>query len=143
LNTIIPWALLSAVCVLAWISVDRTASLIAVSFFYAFVSGGAMAFTPAIIVFLSPDLSKIGVRVGMALTVGLLGVLIGSPIAGVILKSQSGVDDKGDVIVGELNFSGVLVFTGVVLLFSSLSWPHKVFESGREASDCLRPGKYM
>lgn len=68
-----------------------------------------MALPPAVLVGLTPDLSQVGVRVGMALSVGSLGVLIGSPIAGAILSSQSHPEEG-------LNLSGTLVFTGVVLL---------------------------
>jgi hypothetical protein len=52
----------------------------------------------------------------MALTIGSLGVLIGSPIAGAILSGQSrrnhadGTEDWGE------EYTGTLVFTGVALL---------------------------
>ena len=68
-----------------------------------------MALPPAILIDLTPDLSQIGVRVGMALTVGSLGVLIGSPIAGAILSSESDPEER-------LDFTGTLIFTGIVLL---------------------------
>jgi hypothetical protein len=110
LNVIIPCAYISGIIVLAWVSVKHQANLIATSFLYSFFSGGLMALPPAILVGLTPNLSQIGVRVGMALSVGSLGVLIGSPIAGAILSSQS------PHVQNELDFSGALIFTGIVLL---------------------------
>jgi hypothetical protein len=81
-----------------------------------------MALPPAILVSLSPSLNQIGVRVGMALTIGSLGVLIGSPIAGAILAGQSADTTPssesrgGEEGVHGLEFSGTLAFTGVALL---------------------------
>lgn len=109
LNVIVPCAYLSGVCVLAWTSVQTFGSLIATSFLYSLISGGLMALPPAVLVALSPDLRQIGVRVGMALTVGSLGVLIGPPIAGAILARQNVGSEAHD-------YKGVLVFTGVALL---------------------------
>ncbi|KAI9930678.1 hypothetical protein MW887_011433 [Aspergillus wentii] len=108
LNVIVPCAYISGITVLAWSSVQRLPNLIAASFLYSFFSGGLMALPPAVLVGLSPNLSQIGVRVGMALTVASVGVLIGSPIAGAILASQSKQD--------KVDFTGTLIFTGVVLL---------------------------
>ncbi|CAI7607462.1 unnamed protein product [Penicillium palitans] len=109
LNVIVPCGYISGIIVLAWVSAKSQANFIATSFLYSFFSGGLMALPPAVLVGLTPDLSQVGVRVGMALSVGSLGVLIGSPIAGAILSSQSHPEEG-------LNLSGTLVFTGVVLL---------------------------
>ncbi|CAI7617832.1 unnamed protein product [Penicillium crustosum] len=109
LNVIVPCGYISGIIVLAWVSVKSQANLIATSFLYSLFSGGLMALPPAILIDLTPDLSQIGVRVGMALTVGSLGVLIGSPIAGAILSSESDPEER-------LDFTGTLIFTGIVLL---------------------------
>lgn len=50
----------------------------------------------------------------MALTIGSLGGLIGSPVAGTILTSQS---DRSQIEQeGALDFTGTLAFTGVMLM---------------------------
>jgi MFS family permease len=72
-----------------------------------------MALPPAVLVSLSPNLNKIGVRVGMALTIGSLGVLVGSPVAGAILSRQS--KNGNPDILGSLNYTGTLIFTGIAL----------------------------
>lgn len=79
-----------------------------------------MALPPAVIVSLSPALNQIGTRVGMAFFVGSLGVLIGSPIAGAILGSQSPRDGSSNVIIGQETFWGTFVFTGLVLVLSGI-----------------------
>ncbi|KAF3402236.1 Riboflavin transporter MCH5 [Talaromyces pinophilus] len=114
LNVIIPCAFLSGIIILSWISVHHLGNLIATSVFYSFFSGGLMALPPSVLVALSPNLAQIGVRVGMALSVSSLGVLIGSPIAGAILSSQS--RSNGPDVPGALDYTGTLAFTGVVLL---------------------------
>lgn len=111
---IIPCAYISGIIVLAWISANSLGSLFAASILYSFFSGGLMALPPAVLVALSPSLNQIGVRVGMALTIGSLGVLIGSPIAGAILTAQSDSARVGQK--GALDFTGTLAFTGAILL---------------------------
>ncbi|GAM33426.1 hypothetical protein TCE0_004f00309 [Talaromyces pinophilus] len=114
LNVIIPCAYLSGIIIISWISVHHLGNLIATSVFYSFFSGGLMALPPSVLVALSPNLAQIGVRVGMALSVSSLGVLIGSPIAGAILSSQS--RSNAPDVPGALDYTGTLAFTGVVLL---------------------------
>lgn len=103
-----PSAILSSVILLAWISIEREASLVAASVFFGFVRGAIQAVLPATVVFLAPDLSKIGTRIGMTLFVAGTGLLIGAPIAGAILDGQSHSTDQ--------IYWGVLVFSGVVIL---------------------------
>lgn len=114
MNVIVPCAYVSGIVVFAWIAVQNLGGLYTAATIYAFFSSGLMAPPPPILVALSPSLNQVDVRVGMALTVGSLGVLIGSPIAGAILADQSDSSRTGQV--GALNFTGSLVFTGVALL---------------------------
>lgn len=111
---IVPCAYISGIVVLAWISASSLGNLFAAAIMYSFFSGGLMALPPAVLVALSPSLNQIGVRVGMALTVGSLGVLIGSPIAGAILTAQSDGSRIGQE--GALDFTGTLAFTGAMLI---------------------------
>ena len=79
-----------------------------------------MALPPAVIVTLSPSMTEVGTRIGMAFFVGSIGVLIGSPIAGAILDAQSQADKNGHLLLGKADFTGVLIFTGVVLVASGI-----------------------
>lgn len=111
---IVPCAYISGIIILAWISISSLGNLFAAAIMYSFFSGGLMALPPAVLVTLSPSLNQIGIRVGMALTIGSFGVLIGSPIAGAILKAQSDNARIGEQ--GSLNFKGTLAFTGAMLI---------------------------
>lgn len=113
LNILIPCTFLSAVLILSWIRVQSEGGLIAMSVMYGFISGSIQAVVPATVAFLCPDLSKFGTRLGMTLAIGGLGLLIGAPIAGAILDSQSSADHQE--YWGLLAFSGTLVFVGALL----------------------------
>ena len=120
LNVIIPCGILSSILTLTWFTATTQPRLIAVSILYSFFSGGIVALPPAIIVFLAPDLSKLGTLIGMAFFAGSLGVLIGSPIAGAILDGQSVGNGAGGLVVGQEVYWGTFVFTGMILVASTI-----------------------
>jgi MFS family permease len=64
------------------------------------VSSGAIVSTLAPLS--SPDMKNIGTRMGMAFAIASVGLLIGNPIAGALLKGRSNV--------------GLQVFSGAYLL---------------------------
>ena len=114
LAILIPCTFFSAILILAWIQVSSQEGLIAISVMYGFISGSIQAVVPATVAFLCPDLSKYGTRLGMTLALGGgIGLLIGAPIAGAILDSQSSADHQE--YWGLLVFSGTLVFLGALL----------------------------
>ena len=114
LNILIPCTLLSAIILLAWISVSTQEGLIAICVVYGFISGSIQAVVPAGVAQLCPNMSLFGTRLGMVLAIGGgTGLLIGSPIGGAILDSQS--RGGGPVYWGLLVFCGVLVLAGASL----------------------------
>lgn len=90
LNTIIPCTLLCGVLMLVWIAVRSTGALLTFALFYGFFSGSFVSLPPSTLVALSPDLSKVGTRIGMSFGVSSLGVLVGSPVGGALLNLQTG-----------------------------------------------------
>ncbi|KAF2766236.1 MFS general substrate transporter [Teratosphaeria nubilosa] len=125
LNIIVPCCYISGAVVLAWTSVDSQGGLSAAAVVYAFFSGSIMALPPAILTTLSPSLNQIGTRIGMALSVGSLGVLIGSPIAGEILTVQSDASRVGEE--GASDFTGALALTGSALLLCAVLMTMTIF----------------
>lgn len=87
---------------------------------YSLFSGGLTNSAPSVVGLLSPELNKIGTRIGMMLSICSIGTLIGPPIAGAILRKQSKVDERGVLIPGEENFQGVFIFAGVGLLAGAM-----------------------
>ncbi|KAG8532961.1 uncharacterized protein KY384_001742 [Bacidia gigantensis] len=110
LNLVIILTSIAGLLTLCWIAVHDLGGLIAFAIIYGFAFGGILSLPPAAIVTLSPDLSVIGTRTGTAFVVASLGVLIGTPISGAILGNS---DDK------DLDFRGLQIFAGVILLTSS------------------------
>lgn len=89
INVMLPATLICALLLFCWIAVTSLAGLIVVSVLFGFFSGAAQALIPSVVVWLAPDLSKAGVRIGMTLFMCGLGLLVGSPIGGAIIGVQS------------------------------------------------------
>jgi MFS family permease len=106
LNTIIPCVLICGVLVLAWTAVHSTGALLAFALLYGFFSGSFVSLPPSTLVSLSPDLSKVGTRIGMSFSVSSLGVLVGSPVGGALLNLHTG------------HYVRMQVFCAVTLLFA-------------------------
>ena len=105
------WSLLLAclgILTLCWIAVQNLGGLIAFALIYGFCFGGVLSLPPAAIVSLSSDLSMVGTRIGTSCAFASLGVLIGTPIGGVILGKEA-----------EPDFLGLQIFGGVVLITSA------------------------
>ncbi|KAL4862662.1 major facilitator superfamily domain-containing protein [Aspergillus spectabilis] len=113
-NVMLPSTLICAVLLFCWIAIESLASLIVVSILFGFFSGAAQALIPSVVVWLPPDLSKAGVRIGMTLCACGLGLLVGSPIGGVIISSQSTASHSE--YWGILLFGGFTVVVGAAAL---------------------------
>jgi MFS family permease len=115
LNVIVSISYVSGLILLLWLTVHHTDNLIAISVIYSFFAGGLTNCAPAVVGLLSPELNKIGTRVGMMYTIVSLGTLIGTPIAGAILKRQNPTNS-----ISEANYEGVFIFAGVAMLAASV-----------------------
>lgn len=79
----------SAVLAFGWMGVHNLAGVIVFVLLYGFTSGAVLTVTSAAIMGLSPDMSRLGTRMGMAFTVAGITVLVGTPIAGAIFGNFS------------------------------------------------------
>ena len=103
LNMQIPNTLCAATLCFCWIGIRDQGGIIAFAALYGFFVGSFNSLPGVTVVSLSPDLSKIGVQLGMALAITAAGSLVGEPIAGAILRSQGGW-------VGLQVWCGILLF---------------------------------
>lgn len=85
-NILIPSSLIAAFLGYMWIDIRNTAGLVVFAAIYGFFSGTLLSLPPTAVVTLSPNLSSVGVRLGMNTFVGSIGLAIGNPIAGAILR---------------------------------------------------------
>jgi predicted MFS family arabinose efflux permease len=106
LNTIIPCTLMCGALLIAWTAVHSTGALIVFALLYGFFSGSFVSLPPSVLVALSPDLSKVGTRIGMSFSVSSLGALIGSPVGGALLNLHTG------------HYVRMQVFCAVAMLFA-------------------------
>jgi MFS family permease len=88
LNVITACVFASAVLVFGWLGVRDLGGAIVYVILYGAFSGGVVSITPSVIVGLSPDMSRLGARMGMTFVVSGIAILVGTPIAGAILGSE-------------------------------------------------------
>ncbi|WYZ43848.1 hypothetical protein EsH8_VII_000284 [Colletotrichum jinshuiense] len=79
----------SAVLMFAWLGIRNMAGLVVFAILYGLFSGGLVSISPTVIVSLSPDLGRVGTRMGMINFIAGIAILIGTPIAGAILGDYS------------------------------------------------------
>jgi hypothetical protein len=90
LNTLL---LLSSSCfilIYVWIAVFSYGSLVAFTIFYGLFNGGVQGLFISALSSLTTDLSKIGTRMGMILTILAFCTLTGAPIAGALIDAEGG-----------------------------------------------------
>lgn len=113
LGSIITWTICtlgSAILAFSWMSIEKESTFIAFSIFWGFLSAGLVTLPSAAFAAICPDLSRLGTRLGMSWSVSSVATLIGSPIAGALLRTRN----------GQIDFLGVQIWSGVCLLAGSV-----------------------
>ncbi|KAH7078905.1 major facilitator superfamily domain-containing protein [Paraphoma chrysanthemicola] len=109
---IVTWILCtfsSGVLSLAWISIEKESTFIAFSVLWGFFSAALVTVPSAAFANITPDLSRLGTRLGMSWSVSSIASLIGAPIAGALLRRKDGRTD----------FLGVQVWSGACLMIGT------------------------
>jgi MFS family permease len=110
LNLLIPFSCATAIVAYCWSAVHDMSSLYAFAVFYGLFAAGIQSLFPATLSTLTTDLKKIGVRMGMVLSIVAVAALIGSPIAGALVST-----DGGDYLYAQM-FMGSAIIAGTVVL---------------------------
>ncbi|KAJ6559229.1 major facilitator superfamily domain-containing protein [Mycena vulgaris] len=108
LNVLAPMTLIAAGMTFAWPHARTEPSLIAIAALYGVVSGTYVS-TFALPLFALGEISDIGRRTGMALTIAALGALAGPPISGAINTATGGFEAVG-------YYAGSTIVLAVVLM---------------------------
>ncbi|GJC86374.1 aspyridones efflux protein apdF [Colletotrichum liriopes] len=95
INTLLACTLCSAVLAFGWLGMHNIGSLIVFTILYGAFSGGVVGLVPAGVVGLSPDLSKVGARMGATFTLAGVSLLVGPPVAGYILGDATSAEWLG------------------------------------------------
>lgn len=84
------FSLVSGIILFTWIVVHDLAGVIVFSSVFGFFGSGVQGLLGAALAFLTKDLQKLGVRIGMVVTISSVTVLTGSPLAGALINLHHG-----------------------------------------------------
>jgi predicted MFS family arabinose efflux permease len=110
LNLLMLSTLMSSVMLLCWIAVSTPSGLYAFVVFYGIFSAGTQSLFPATLASITDDMKKIGVKLGMVMTILSFATLTGNPIAGALLAR-----DHGGYLYAQL-FAALTMLAGTVLI---------------------------
>jgi len=123
LNTLIILAILCALLSYIWLAVSTYNGLIAFAVIYGLINSGVQGIFMSAMTSLTKDLSRIGTRAGMVLSIVAFSTLTGAPIAGAIIDA-----DKGS-FVGVQVYGGTMMLIGTAILImareSQTGWKWK------------------
>ncbi|KAI9878382.1 MAG: hypothetical protein M1830_001052 [Pleopsidium flavum] len=126
LNTMIPFALISAVLIYAWIAVTNQAGLITFACFYGMFASGLLSLFPAALSSLTTDLRKAGVRMGMVMSCLSFACLTGPPIGGALIQLEGGGFVYAQAFAGSAVACGLLFLIAARLRITGLVLARKV-----------------
>ncbi|USP82685.1 uncharacterized protein yc1106_09959 [Curvularia clavata] len=112
IGPIVTWAfctLSSGILALSWMAITEEKGFRAFSILWGFFSAGLVTVPSAAFASITPDLSRLGTRLGMSWSVSSVATLIGAPIGGALLLKKN----------GDTSFVGVQVWSGVFLLIGT------------------------
>ncbi|KAJ5667959.1 uncharacterized protein N7477_006529 [Penicillium maclennaniae] len=112
LNLLIPFSCATAIVAYCWSAVHDMSSLYAFAVFYGLFAAGIQSLFPATLSTLTTDLKKIGVRMGMVLSIVAVAALIGSPIAGALVSTDDGEYLYAQMFMGSAIIAGTVVLIG-------------------------------
>jgi len=121
-NVIIPSTFAACLLALSWLAIKESTGLIFFAVLYGFFSGTFVSLPPTIIFTISPDPKVLGTRMGMNFALGGLGVLIGTPVAGHLVK-QNGYQAAIAFCGAMVGCSGILF---VCARIAKVGWKTKV-----------------
>ncbi|KAH8687583.1 major facilitator superfamily domain-containing protein [Tricladium varicosporioides] len=100
--------LTSAIMIYSWMAAHNLAGIIIFALIFGCLSGAVVSLPTTVVANLVPELRLVGTWMGMCFLMGGLGLLIGNPIAGTLIK------------VGEANFFGGIIFSATTVMASSV-----------------------
>jgi MFS family permease len=113
LNLLTACTLGSAILAFGWLGIRDLAGSVVYVLLYGALSGGVVSLVPSVIVGLSPDMGRVGARMGMCFVVSGVAILVGTPIAGAILGTEENPQWVGTILYSAF---GLLVATGLYSL---------------------------
>ncbi|KAE8452210.1 hypothetical protein EG329_001677 [Mollisiaceae sp. DMI_Dod_QoI] len=120
LNLMIPLTLIAGLTLFCWAAVKDYQGVLVFDTIYGFIMASAQGMFPPSLGSLTTDLSKMGVRMGMVFSICGFALLIGEPLAGVLIAA-----DGGGYLYAQM-WSGAAMTLGGVFLgaarISKMGW---------------------
>lgn len=88
-NMCLVCAAASSILLFGWMGIHNLGGLVVFALLYGMFSGGIVSVVPSALISLSPDISRVGTRMGMNFMLTGFSILVGTPIAGAILGGFS------------------------------------------------------
>lgn len=107
LNTFIVVCGLCSACIFYWISAENAAGNISFAVLYGFFSGSVVSLASVVLTSITPDLRRLGTRIGMVSILKGIGSLIGPPISGSIIHATG-------------SYLGVQIFSGFGIMLTAV-----------------------
>ena len=126
LNTYIPLCLVSGVFMYCWIVVDSTTGLYIWAVVYGLVGAGVQGMFPSALASLTTDLSKMGVRVGMILSILAFACLTGSPLTGALIERGHGSYLYAQIFGGTSIIAGAMIIVAARIAGAGYNWRKKL-----------------
>jgi MFS family permease len=98
MNLTIACAFASAILVFGWLGIRDLGGAVVYALLYGAFSGGVVSLTPSVYVGLSPDMGRMGARMGLGFVVSGIAILVGTPIAGAILGNEEDPEWLGTML---------------------------------------------
>ncbi|GFF28591.1 riboflavin transporter MCH5 [Aspergillus udagawae] len=103
-------ALACAVLSYSWITIDNLGGLVTFCTLYGFFSGAVVSLPPTVIATLVPSLEVVGTWMGMSFTAGATGLLIGNPLAGLLIDVEEGEFARGFIFAASMIMAATIIY---------------------------------
>ena len=127
LNGMIPLLYINGILAFAWIGVRGKAGLYVFTCIYGMSAGAFQCLFPTTVTSLNKDLSKNGVRLGMAFSIFSFAGLLGPPIGGALLQTNGG--GRGGYMSAQLGVGCATMFGACWVAFARVKhkgWSLKI-----------------
>ncbi|EKG09236.1 Major facilitator superfamily [Macrophomina phaseolina MS6] len=111
LNTFIFLTAIAGIVMFCWTAADSLSGLMVWAAFYGFFGSGLQGLFGAALAGLTTDLQKMGVRIGMVMSIGSIAALTGSPLAGALIEHDHGYYRSMQIFGGSCLVAAALVNT--------------------------------
>ncbi|KAJ8582005.1 hypothetical protein M405DRAFT_589430 [Rhizopogon salebrosus TDB-379] len=114
-NTTVGSSVISSAIIFTMIGLRSVASVVLIGFSYGYFGGVCITMMVPLISHLTPDISDLGVRIGIAFSISSIGTLVGPPICGALLSSNY-IWWKPVIFAGTVASCGSIVFTSMQVI---------------------------